>query len=149
MTDCAAIVPAPLTSSGHVARAANQPMYSGPARDSAAPNPSTQGSFYGPRDTCSARISDMEDHPPLLMDRAVYPQFSLHHERLVTFTNWPLATIFHPEDLVMQGFYYAGNGFRHGHDNKCIFKAKAKMQTSVCLRERERERERELSLIHI
>ena len=112
-TDCAAIVPAPLAPSSHVARPANRPAFSGPARDSVTPNPSNQGSFLGPRDTSSARVYDLEDRPPLSMDYAVYPQFSRHQERRATFSNWPLSTIFHPDDLVMQGFYYSGTGFTH------------------------------------
>ena len=109
-TDCAAIVPAPLAPSSHVARPANRPAFSGPAHDSVISNPSNQGSFLGPRDTSSARVYDLEDRPPLSMDCAVYPQFSRHQERRATFSNWPLPTIFHPDDLVMQGFYYAGTG---------------------------------------
>ena len=45
-----------------------------------------------------------EDRPRLILDRAVYPQFSTIQSRLATFKNWPLADLFSPQMLVMLGF---------------------------------------------
>ncbi|XP_070190184.1 uncharacterized protein [Littorina saxatilis] len=100
-TDCFAIAPQP--------RSSNQSTFSGLARDSAVSSQlSYQSSYSTSRDTSRARALDLDDRPPLDMTSAVYPQFCRHQERRATFSTWPLSDLFRPDDLVMQGFYYAG-----------------------------------------
>ncbi|XP_076444472.1 baculoviral IAP repeat-containing protein 3-like [Babylonia areolata] len=101
-TDCAAIAPSGLTSP---APSTNQATAPRPARQQP---PSNQSPFLRPHDFCGIGANGFEDRPPVLMSEAVYPQFSRIKDRQVTFAKWPLSHMFHPDDLVMQGFYYAG-----------------------------------------
>ncbi|KAK7107857.1 hypothetical protein V1264_015700 [Littorina saxatilis] len=99
-TDCSSIPPT---------RPLNQSASSGLARDSAASSRvDYPNSYSASRDTSRARALDLDDRPPLDMNSAVYPQFCRHQERRATFSTWPLSDLFRPDDLVMQGFYYAG-----------------------------------------
>ncbi|XP_076466961.1 death-associated inhibitor of apoptosis 2-like isoform X2 [Babylonia areolata] len=50
------------------------------------------------------------DRPPVEISSAVYPQYCMMKAREATFQSWPqaLSQLFPPQELVMQGFYYAG-----------------------------------------
>ncbi|KAL8606788.1 hypothetical protein ACOMHN_049617 [Nucella lapillus] len=92
-TDCAAIIPRPLPS--HVSPPPSIWTNQSPALRS------------GDR-TAAEGVSMLSDRPPLKISETVYPQFCRLQERQNTFHNWPLNQHFPPNDLVMQGFYYAG-----------------------------------------
>jgi hypothetical protein len=95
-TDCSAIAPDPLPTTHR------QPTVTRTSRDNhATPSSSNQRPVLASRDD--------DERTPLVMSQAVYPQFSRQQKRRATFSNWPLSHVFHPDDLVIQGFYYAGN----------------------------------------
>ncbi|KAK7492969.1 hypothetical protein BaRGS_00015699 [Batillaria attramentaria] len=95
-TDCAAIAPSPLAPD-HV----TAPSQYAPSRQAHSSFPSRiTRNLNSPDDT--------DDRPQLSMDSAVYPQFSTISERLATYQGWPLGRYFKPDDLVYDGFYYAG-----------------------------------------
>ncbi|KAL8593759.1 hypothetical protein ACOMHN_032365 [Nucella lapillus] len=106
-TDCVGIAPTVVTSA---TRFTNEATRIWPSRDTVTVSPSNHSSVFESGDLSRARRQGIDDRPPVSMNDAVYPQFSRLQDRRGTFGPWPLSHVFHPDDLVMQGFYYAGYG---------------------------------------